>query len=106
MTGFIADATSAANPHGLPVGLTTVHSRDKSHTGLEMVGFNCAARFAGRIPNTRPTVQLTPNATTMASGEIGIRMSANNCTLNGIATPTRIPISPPYRLTIIASVRN
>jgi mono/diheme cytochrome c family protein len=41
--GFIPDATSTGNPHGLPVGLTTVHSRDQSHTGLEMVGFNCAA---------------------------------------------------------------
>jgi hypothetical protein len=41
--GFIPDAPGASNPHGLPVGMTTVHSRDKSHTGLEMVGFNCAA---------------------------------------------------------------
>ena len=32
LTGFIPDATSAANPHGLPIGLTTVHSRDRSHT--------------------------------------------------------------------------
>lgn len=45
--GFIPDAASATNPHGLPVGLTTVHSRDKSHTGLEMVGFNCAACHVG-----------------------------------------------------------
>lgn len=41
--GFIPDATNASNPHGLPIGLTTVHSRDKNHAGLEMVGFNCAA---------------------------------------------------------------
>lgn len=41
--GFIPDATSTWNPHGLPVGLTTAHSRDGSHIGLEMVGFNCAA---------------------------------------------------------------
>jgi len=47
--GFIPDAASAANPHGLPVGLTTVHSRDKSHTGLEMVGFNCAACHVGEV---------------------------------------------------------
>ena len=47
--GFIPDATSATNPHGLPVGLTTVHSRDKSHTGLEMVGFNCAACHVGEL---------------------------------------------------------
>ena len=47
--GFIPDATSATNPHGLPVGLTTVHSRDKGHTGLEMVGFNCAACHVGEI---------------------------------------------------------
>ena len=47
--GFIPDATSATNPHGLPVGLTTVHSRDKSRTGLEMVGFNCAACHVGEV---------------------------------------------------------
>jgi hypothetical protein len=47
--GFIPDATSAANPHGLPVGITTVHSRDKSHIGLEMVGFNCAACHVGEV---------------------------------------------------------
>src|SRR5580704_15557677 len=47
--GFIPDATGVANPHGLPVGLTTVHSRDKSHTGLEMVGFNCAACHVGEV---------------------------------------------------------
>jgi hypothetical protein len=41
--GFIPDAASDKNPHGLPIGVTTVHSRDKSHTGLEIVGFNCAA---------------------------------------------------------------
>jgi hypothetical protein len=38
--GFVSDASG---PHGLPVGFSTVHSRDKSLTGLEMVGFNCAA---------------------------------------------------------------
>jgi hypothetical protein len=47
--GFIPDATSATNPHGLPVGLTTVRSRDNSHTGLEMAGFNCAACHAGEV---------------------------------------------------------
>ena len=47
--GFIPDAQSATNPHGLPIGLTTVHSRDKSHTGLEMVGFNCAACHVGEV---------------------------------------------------------
>ena len=36
--GFVPDASSAANPHGLPIGLTTVHSRNGSHIGLEMVG--------------------------------------------------------------------
>ena len=39
-------------------------------------------------------------------GEIGIFTSAKKPALSGIATPTRIPISPPVRLTIIASVRN
>jgi mono/diheme cytochrome c family protein len=47
--GFIPDAASAANPHGLPIGVTTVHSRDKSHTGLEMAGFNCAACHVGAV---------------------------------------------------------
>lgn len=40
--GFIPDAESASNPHGLPIGLTVVRSRDKSHIGLEVVGLNCA----------------------------------------------------------------
>ena len=47
--GFVADAASSTNSHGLPVGLTTVHSRDKAHTGLEMVGFNCAACHVGEM---------------------------------------------------------
>jgi mono/diheme cytochrome c family protein len=47
--GFIPDVMSTANPHGLPVGLTTVHSRDESHTGLEMVGFNCAACHVAEV---------------------------------------------------------
>lgn len=47
--GFILDATSASNPHGLPIGMTTVHSRDKSHTGLEIVGFNCAACHVNEV---------------------------------------------------------
>ncbi len=47
--GFIPDAASATNPRGLPVGLTTVHSRDKSHAGLEIVGFNCAACHVGEV---------------------------------------------------------
>jgi hypothetical protein len=47
--GFIPDATSVTNPHGLPIGLTTVHSRNKSLTGLEMVGFNCAACHVGEV---------------------------------------------------------
>jgi mono/diheme cytochrome c family protein len=45
--GFIPDAASATNPHGLPIGMTTVHSRDSSHAGLEMTGFNCAACHVG-----------------------------------------------------------
>ena len=30
--GFIPDAESASNPHGLLIGLTTVRSRDKTPT--------------------------------------------------------------------------
>jgi hypothetical protein len=47
--GFIPDAPSAANPHGLPIGMTTVKSRNKSLTGLEMVGFNCAACHVAEV---------------------------------------------------------
>jgi hypothetical protein len=47
--GFIPDASSAANPHGLPIGITTVKSRSKSLTGLEMVGFNCAACHVAEV---------------------------------------------------------
>jgi hypothetical protein len=56
--GFIPDATSATNPHGLPVGLTTVHSRDRSHTGLEMVGFNCAACHVGEVSYRGKSVRI------------------------------------------------
>ncbi len=47
--GFVPDGGSASNPHGLPIGVTTVHSRDVSHIGLEMVGFNCAACHVGEL---------------------------------------------------------
>lgn len=47
--GFLTDAQSASNPHGLPIGLTAVHSRDKRHIGLEMVGFSCAACHVGEL---------------------------------------------------------
>jgi hypothetical protein len=47
--GFIADAVSPTNPHGLPIGLTTTHSRDKSHTGLEVLGLNCAACHVAKL---------------------------------------------------------
>ena len=40
--GFISDPASSSNPHGLPIGLTSGHSRNESHIGLEEVGFNCA----------------------------------------------------------------
>jgi hypothetical protein len=47
--GFIPDATSPANPHGLPIGITTVRSRNASHIGIEMVGFNCATCHVGEV---------------------------------------------------------
>ena len=40
--GFIPDAVSSWNPHGLPIGLSAGRSRNGSHIGLEEVGFNCA----------------------------------------------------------------
>ena len=47
--GFVPDAQSTTNPRGLPIGLTTVRSREQSITGLEMVGFNCAACHVGKM---------------------------------------------------------
>ncbi len=47
--GFLPDAAGPANPHGLPVGMSSVHSRNKSFTGIEMVGFTCAACHVGEI---------------------------------------------------------
>ena len=47
--GFIPEAVSPTNPHGLPIGVTTVHSRNKSSTGIEMIGFNCAACHVGEV---------------------------------------------------------
>ena len=46
----------------------------------------------------------TPPRSRPARSESGYRRRAGRS--SGIATPTRIPISPPERLTIIASVRN
>jgi hypothetical protein len=47
--GFLADAKSAANPYGLPVGMTVGRSRSASAKGIEMVGFSCATCHAGEI---------------------------------------------------------
>src|SRR4051794_36087129 len=47
--GFLLDPKRSTNPRGLPIGLTTVRSRDKSLTGLEMLGFNCAACHVGEM---------------------------------------------------------
>jgi mono/diheme cytochrome c family protein len=47
--GFLPDAASSTNPHGLPIGLTAVKSRNAAHIGLEMVGFNCAACHVGEV---------------------------------------------------------
>jgi hypothetical protein len=47
--GFIPDAASDTNPHALPIGLTTVHSRNAKHVGLEIVGLNCAACHVGEM---------------------------------------------------------
>lgn len=41
--GFLPDAAGAANPYGLPVGLTVSHSRNAGTVGIEVVGFSCAA---------------------------------------------------------------
>ena len=47
--GFVPDSSSTTNPHGLPIGLTVVRSRNRRHIGLEMVGFNCAACHVGEL---------------------------------------------------------
>src|SRR6202162_2033649 len=63
------------------------------------VEFNCDALLAGNIPNITPTATETPKATTTDIGEIGTRMSSvRNRTLNGIASPSRMPIATPVRL--------
>lgn len=41
--GFIPDAKGPRNPYGMPVGLTVARSRSAESSGVEMVGFNCAA---------------------------------------------------------------
>jgi len=47
--GFIPDSAGGSNPHGLPIGLTTAHSRNESHIGLEEVGFNCAGCHSSEL---------------------------------------------------------
>jgi hypothetical protein len=75
--GFIPDVTSATNPHGLPVGLTTVHSRDKSHTGLEMVGFNCAACHVGEVSYRGKRVRIdgAPSLVDLQSYQVELKES-------------------------------
>lgn len=47
--GFLPDSQGPNNPHGLPVGMTVVRSRNASTCGLEMVGFTCAACHTGEF---------------------------------------------------------
>jgi mono/diheme cytochrome c family protein len=47
--GFIPDAVSKWNPHGLPIGLTSGHSRNVRYIGLEVVGFNCAGCHVSEV---------------------------------------------------------
>ena len=47
--GFLPDSPGPNNPHGLPVGMTVVRSRNASTCGMEMVGFTCAACHIGEI---------------------------------------------------------
>lgn len=47
--GFVPDPPGAANPHGLPVGITVASSRNTASAGLQMAGFNCAACHVGEI---------------------------------------------------------
>jgi len=75
--GFITDAKSPTNPHGLPVGLTTSHSRDNSHTGLEMVGFNCAACHVGELKyrGKRVRVDGAPSLVDLQSYQVELKES-------------------------------
>ena len=47
--GFLPDHAGAANPYGLPVGLTVSRSRNAATAGIEIVGFNCAACHVGEL---------------------------------------------------------
>ena len=47
--GFVADPVGPNNPHGLPIGVTVVRSRDVKFPGVEMTGFNCAACHVAEI---------------------------------------------------------
>ena len=58
-----------------PAGLLLPYSYLSASVGFRMRGAIVAGRIAEKI---RPTTHETPKATTMATGEIGILMSANN----------------------------
>lgn len=47
--GFLPDPAGPNNPHGLPIGMTVVRSRNAKTCGMEMVGFSCAACHTGEI---------------------------------------------------------
>jgi hypothetical protein len=47
--GFVPDAARPNNPHGLPIGMTVVRSRNANLSGMQMVGFTCAACHLGEI---------------------------------------------------------
>jgi len=56
--GFLADAKSATNPYGMPVGMTVGLSRNSAAKGIQMVGFSCAACHASEITYRGKTLRI------------------------------------------------
>jgi mono/diheme cytochrome c family protein len=56
--GFLPDPRSAANPHGLPVGITAATTRDLQFLGIKMVGVNCAACHVAELQHGTTRVRL------------------------------------------------
>jgi len=56
--GFLPDSPGPNNPHGLPVGMTVVRSRNARTCGMEMVGFTCAACHVAEIAYQRKHLRI------------------------------------------------
>jgi mono/diheme cytochrome c family protein len=56
--GFLADAQSAQNADGLPVGITAAETRDLRFAGVKMIGVNCAACHVSEMTVNGKSVRL------------------------------------------------